>query len=628
MRFISMRILLFIFLVTFGFQSFAQKVSLPALEKKAAKLFDAKKFELAFLDYKDLIKNDPTNSKWQLNAGICLLNSPFPEKALPFIQKGIELQKEPGEDDWYLYAQALHANYKFDDALEAYKKCDPKGKRRVTVAKRITECINGKKLVATPVTTQIINLGPTINTAAHEYLPYVTADQQELFFTSRRKGTTGGAIADDGLPYEDIYECQNTNGTWGGVHQMASPVNSKDNDACIGLSENGNTLFIYKGKNGGDIYISQYNGKAWSKPEPFQFNTPALETSACISADGKQMFFISDRGGNKDIYICRRLPKGEKWFPPQKMNGNINTGEDEESPFMHADGQTLFFSSKGHNNMGGYDIFKASLNTKGVFSYPENLGYPINSVGDDLYFSLSPDAKVGYFSSEKSTGFGGQDLYTIKMPPPALPVGVALFQGKVVDQQSGLPTKAKVTITDNEANVVVHTSETNDVDGKFLISLPSGKNYGVTVEKDGRLFYSDNVDFKTTDGFKTLNKSITLPTIVKGNKLILRNLFFMVNSHVLDPKSIPELDKVVAFMNKNPKVVIEIGGHTDNTGTEAVNQTLSKKRADEVLKWLVEAGLPNKRLQDKGYSSSKPLGDNNTEAGKALNRRTELLIVE
>jgi outer membrane protein OmpA-like peptidoglycan-associated protein len=310
------------------------------------------------------------------------------------------------------------------------------------------------------------------------------------------------------------------------------------------------------------------------------------------------------------------------------MNGNINTSEDEESPFIHADGQTLFFSSKGHATMGGYDIFKASLNTKGVFSMPENLGYPINSVSDDLYFSLSADAKNGYFSSEKSTGFGGQDLYTIKMPPPALPVGVALFQGTVVDEQTGKPTVAKVTITDNEANTIITTTETDETDGKFVVTLPSGHNYGITVEKNGRLFYSDNVDFKTEEGFKSLNKKITLPTIAKGNKLILRNMFYMVNSHLLQPSSIPELEKVVLFLAKNPKVKVEIGGHTDNTGTDEVNLALSKKRAEEVRNWLIEAGVKANRLQAKGYSSSKPLSSNTTEDGKAQNRRTEILILE
>lgn len=606
----------------------AQRVSPEALEKRAAKLFDGKRYTDAFKDYNELTQKWPDNPKFFLNAGICLLNSPFPEKALAFIQKGVALQKEAPADDIYLLAQAQHANYLFDEAIENYKKSDPKGNRRAVIARRITECLNGKRLKAAPVKAEVINLGATINTSAHEYLPFVTADQQLLFFTSRRKNTTGGALAEDGLPYEDIYQCKNQDGTWGGVAQLGSPINSKDNDACIGLNETGRTLFIYKGKNGGDIYTSEYNGKNWSKPEPFKFNTPALETSACLSPDGKQLFFVSDRGGNKDIYICRKMPRGNSWFPPQKMNGNINTSEDEESPFIHADGQTLFFSSKGHATMGGYDIFKASLNTKGVFSMPENLGYPINSVSDDLYFSLSADAKNGYFSSEKSTGFGGQDLYTIKMPPPALPVGVALFQGTVVDEQTGKPTVAKVTITDNEANTIITTTETDETDGKFVVTLPSGHNYGITVEKNGRLFYSDNVDFKAEEGFKSLNKKITLPTIAKGNKLILRNMFYMVNSHLLQPSSIPELEKVVLFLAKNPKVKVEIGGHTDNTGTDEVNLALSKKRAEEVRNWLIEAGVKPNRLQAKGYSSSKPLSSNTTEDGKAQNRRTEILILE
>jgi len=603
-----------------------QAVNTKKLSKAADKAWREKKYEEAFPLYVDLTKINPKDSTNFYYAGKCALLSVFPTKAEPYFEKAVLSMKKPPAEWIFDYARSLHINYKFDKAIKQYELADPEHTIRGTIARYISECINGKNYLANPVQAKIFNLGKGVNSSNHEYLPQITADLRHLYFTSRRKGTTGGGNAADGLPYEDIYVAQNSGGVFSGVVQLPEPINSRDNDASIGLSADGQTLFIYKGRNGGDIYISKFDGKHWSRPLQFEYNTEFLETSASVSPDGKSLFFVSDRAGGKDIYICRRSISGRSWMSPQRMNGNINTLEDEESPQMHADGKTIYFSSRGHKSMGGYDIYRCELNTKGVYSNPVNLGYPINTTLDDLYFSLSADGRTGFFSSERPEGMGGQDIYTIAMPPMAAP-SLALLKGVVKDEATGSPTLATITITDNEANEKISVSETDASDGTFAIPLPSGKNYGITIEKDGRLFYSDNINFPEGAGFQEIKRDVILNTVKVGGRIVLNNLFFDTDKSELRPASLPELALMVKTMQQFPKIKIEISGHTDNTGSEEINKKLSQSRADAVKTFLQEKGVASTRVTAIGYSSSKPLSDNKTEKGKQLNRRTELKII-
>jgi outer membrane protein OmpA-like peptidoglycan-associated protein len=310
-----------------------------------------------------------------------------------------------------------------------------------------------------------------------------------------------------------------------------------------------------------------------------------------------------------------------------KLNSNINTEYDEESPFIHDDGKTLYFSSKGHNSMGGYDIFK-TVNGPGGWSKPENLGYPINSVGDDIYFTLAADGRIGFFSSEKEGGFGKQDLYTVTMPLAAKAPNLVLLKGKVEEEIGGAAIEAKITVVNNATREVVATLKSNSKSGKYMVSLPAGVNYNVTIEKDGHLFQSNNIQLDSNAGFKELVNNVKMLNVHTGSKIILNNIFFDTAKDILRPESMEELDRLVKMLKEHIELKIEISGHTDNRGDEKANQLLSQNRAKNVVAYLVTNGVAASRLSFKGYGSAKGIASNDTEDGRKQNRRTEFLIVD
>lgn len=598
-----------------------------AAKAKADRFYSGRNYNMAAENYLPLVQAHPENVELNYLLGLSYQNGSFPAKAEPYLAIPAKAVPKPKPEVAFAYAQALHFNNKFDEAMVWYRKSDPLATNRFVTSKRITECLHGKRMVASPVQARINNMGSSINTPFNEYLPQVNAAQLTLVFTSRRPGSTGDKKDTDGQFFEDIYQCRNANGTWSRPQQLPSPINTKDHDACVGFSADGQTMFIYRGKNGGDIFISELNGEEWSEPKPFEFNTPKFESSAFLSHDGKRLYFVSDRAGNKDVYVCRKDHKG-RWQKPSFMNQMINTQFDEESPCESADGKYLYFSSKGHTNMGGYDIFKVPLGPNGASGSPENLGYPINTSADDVYFTLSADGRLGYFSSEKEGGYGKQDLYVINMPKAAPTGGVALLHGIIKDQANGKPTEVSITITDNETGQVVATTKSNKTTGEFSVTLPGGKNYGVAMEKVYHLFWSENIQIKESDGFVEVERNVTLPTIKRGNRMILRNMFYDNDISDLRSASFPELNRVVKFLKDYPTVKVEIGGHTDNVGSQAYNQNLSLTRARATMNYLIKNGIAASRLKAVGYAFSQPIAPNDTPEGRSNNRRTEITILE
>jgi outer membrane protein OmpA-like peptidoglycan-associated protein len=446
----------------------------------------------------------------------------------------------------------------------------------------------------------------------------------KLYFTSRRPGF--GAKKDiDGASFEDIYISNNKGGAWDTPKNAGSPLNSAGHDACIGISENGQTMFVYKGSNGGDIYTSNLKGEKWTTPVPMPLNTEFFETTACLSPDERTLFFVRKiYTGSRDIYICNRTVGGT-WSKPKKMDV-INTEFDEDAPFIHPDGKTLYFSSKGHRSMGGYDVFKSTKTATG-WSVPENLGYPINTAGEDVYFVLSADGKIGFYSSDKDEGFGDQDIYSIRMPLSEKEPELALIKGTIKDEATDKGIEADITITDNETKETVAKFSSNSITGEYLVSLPSGRNYGVVIEKEKHLFYSENVFLQSKEGYKEIRKDIKLISAAPGAKVILKNIFFESGKFDLRPESTLELQRLVKLMRENPGIKIEISGHTDNTGDASANQVLSENRAKQVMSYLVSNGIDKSRLTAKGYGSSAPIAPNETEENRKLNRRTEFKIL-
>ncbi|HEY8401976.1 MAG TPA: OmpA family protein [Cytophagaceae bacterium] len=596
------------------------------LVKKADKLFEEKNFFGALKIYEQAFEQNKEDPHVNLQIAKCYLITSPKTKALSYAITAVANSPQPTSEMYFTLAQACHYNHKFDQAILNYTKSDPGNRNKKQISKLINECNYGKKYLANPVNVKITNAGPLINTEHQEYLPYITADRSYLFFTSRRPGSTGGKKDVDGLMYEDIYVAKSKGGAWDHPVNIGAPLNSDIHDACIGISENGQTMFVYKGVNGGDIYISELKGNKWQTPKPLPINTQFFETSACLSPDERTLFFVraADAYSNRDIYYCSRTVGGN-WSAPRKVNG-INTEYDEDAPFMHPDGKTLYFSSKGHSSMGGYDVFKSVLQKDGSWSTPVNLGYPINTAGDDVYFVLSADGKVGFYSSDKEGGYGKQDIYSIRMPVSEKAPELALLKGKVKNE-AGNPVEAEITVTDNETKEIIGKYTSNSATGEYLIALPSGKNYGIAIEQPGHLFYSENVYLKPEEGYKEINEDIKLVPAKSGATVVLKNIFFDSGKSDLRPESTTELDKLVKLLNNNATLRIEISGHTDNIGDPNANQLLSERRAQAVVNYLTSKGISKQRLTAKGYGSNKPIADNGTAEGRQKNRRTEFKIL-
>jgi outer membrane protein OmpA-like peptidoglycan-associated protein len=579
------------------------------------------------------------------------------EKCLPLFEKIYKTNPNFKPDVTEYYAYTLHFEMKFDEAMKIYAKLrdqyKPTSKEFFAYEKLISQCKNGKELIKKPVEVIIENAGAEINTEYPDFAPVVTADDEEMIFTSRRPDCLGD-IAPDGFHYEDLYIATKKDGKWTKGINMGTSINTTGHDASIALSADGSKLYIYRDVNGGDIYYSTLKGNKWSEPKNIgkPINSNDYEPSVCISADGKWLFFVSNRPGGKggrDIYLCE-MGKNGKWSEPRNLE-EINTEQDDDAPFFHPDGKTLYFSSKGHSSMGGYDIFKSELKPNGKFSKPLNLGYPINTTDDDIYFVITASGRHGYYASSKAGGYGEKDIYiiTFKLPEVATiettepnlkiedkeaPISVVstpsltLLKGIVTDAQTGKPVEATLFIIDNEKNDTLYEITSNSTTGKYLVTLPAGKNYGIVAQAPNYLFHSENFDIAQNTTYQEVQKDIQLKAIKKGEKIILKNIFFDFDKATLRKESIAELERLHKILTDNPKIKIKIGGHTDNVGSDAYNQQLSEKRAKAVVDWLIQHGIDASRLQYQGYGESVPIATNETDEGRQLNRRTEFEIID
>jgi outer membrane protein OmpA-like peptidoglycan-associated protein/tetratricopeptide (TPR) repeat protein len=597
---------------------------------------------------------EPNNANINFKLGICYLNSLSGKKnAEKHLVKAVQnvspkykdnTYKEKGAPSiaWYYLGQAYHFNNKFDEAIEAYNKfreyTDPKDLNLASeINRQIEFCINGKMLVEAPVAMEVKNLGKTINSPFPEYAPVISADESVLIFTSRRNTGTGGKITEDGGFYEDIYISYNNNGEWSEPQSIGSNINTAGHEATIGLSVDGQQLFIYKDDNGdGNIYYSKLIGDTWQIPVKLSdnINSKSWESHATISSDGNTLYFTSDRKGGfggRDIYFSRKLPNGD-WGLPINMGPKINTPYDEEGPFIHPDNRTLFFSSKGHNSMGGFDVFISLKDDNGNWSPAMNMGYPLNSADDDVFYVLSADGKRAYYSSFKEDGYGEKDLYMasfieFKEKP------LALIKGTVKDAYGNVPQDVVIVVSDNESGEVVGTYLPNSKTGNYLFILPPGANYNISYEAEGYLFKSENIDIPEDANYFQVSKAIELETIQVGSKIVLNNIFFDFDKASLRDVSKVELEKLTKLMELNAKMSVEISGHTDSKGNDDYNLKLSQDRAQAVVNYLINRGIDKARMIAKGYGETKPIasdykedGSENLE-GMQLNRRVELKVI-
>jgi len=490
--------------------------------------------------------------------------------------------------------------------------------------KLIADCKFAIQALQHPVAFKPISMGPEINTDADEYSPVATADEKTLIFTRQLNGN------------EDFYQSTMKDGKWQTATYLSDKINTPNfNEGSASISQDGKFLFFTgcnrpDGLGRCDIYVAEKKGDDWGKPFDLSppVNTSGWESQPSISADGRTLYFVSNRKGGYggyDIWKSVLTPRG--WGEPQNLGPNINTAYNEQSPFIHADDSTLYFCSNGWPGMGGQDLFVSKLGKDGVWQKPVNLGYPINTNGDESGLTISANGSTAYFSSNNLNGMGGFDIYTFQMPVNIRPHLVTYVKGIVSDMITKQPLEAAVEIIDLQNNKSVYQDSSTVEKGDFLATLTSGKNYGLNISKDGYLFYSENFSLAGHEPDKPFDIKVLLEPIEIGNKVILKNIFFDSNKFEIKPDSKPELDKLVEFLTLNPSLRIEISGHTDNVGNDQANQILSENRAKAVFAYLINNKINPARLMYKGYGKMQPIAPNETEEDRAKNRRTEFKII-
>ena len=605
--------------------------------------------------YLDVAK-EVDNANINFLIGVCYLNSTTEkQKAQQYLEKasasisekykyGKFKEKNAPRETWLYLGKAQHLNYKFDEAIASFEKflsflSENQTVLREEVFRGIELAKNGKEYYTNPVNIKVDNVGSNINSPYSEHSPVLSADEETFIFTSRRPGTTGEKKdPSDDMFFEDIYISTKTADGWSAPVNMGSPINTDGHDATIGISVDGQRLLIFKDDNGdGNIYESTLVGNKWSSPKKLNenINTKSWEAGACFSADGNALYFVSDREGGfggKDIYRSVKLPNGE-WSKPLNLGPAVNTKYDEEGPFFHPDGKTLYFSTSGHKSFGGMDIFTTTLSEDGSWTPPVNMGYPVNSTDDDVFYIPTPDNKRGYYSSFKNDGgFGEKDIYMLTYPD-AEEANLTVYRGEMLSIYGGVPEGAFINVTDNETGELIGSYTPNAQTGKYLIILQPGKNYNISYEAEGFLFQSENLNVTDSSVYQLINRPIELNPIKVGTRMTLKNIFFASGQSTLSPSSRVELEKLKELMTKLPNLVVEIEGHTDSKGSEQLNQRLSQQRAESVVKYLVDGGIAPARLKAIGYGESRPIARNenadgsDNKAGMSLNRRFEFVII-
>lgn len=626
-------------------------------------------------------KFNPDNAQLNYRIGRCYLaSSIYKEECLPHFQKAQKLNPNVTPDINYYLGIGFQLTMQFDKAIAAFKihRSILTGKDPIEVEeteKRIRECEMGKKLVEKPVRAFIDNFGNVINSKYPEYGAIISADESVMMFTSRRNTTTGGAVA-DGLNeyYEDIYISTKADGKWTTPQNMGTNVNSEQHDATVAVAPDAQSMIIYKDDKGdGNLYETKLVGSVWSKPVKMNknINTKYHESSASYSNDGKTLYFVSNKPGGfgeHDIYYTKWDEVKKEWGVAVNVGPTVNTKYNEESVVIHPDGKTLYFSSQGHETMGGYDIFMSKLQDDGVtWGKPENIGYPINSIDDDVFFVINASGRRGYYSSFKADGFGEKDIYMITFLGPEKPVQlsaednllaniaepvrekivekqvdaatkrITILKGVVRDAKTLKPLYSDIELIDVEENKTLAKFESNATTGKYLVSLPSGKNYGLIVRADGYLFHSENFDIPETAAYQEVEKNIDLQKVEVGSTIVLKNIFYDYNKATLRDASKNELDRLAKLLLENPTIKIELSAHTDSRGGDKYNEDLSQKRAQSCVDYLIKAGIATDRLVSKGYGEQKLIitdaeiaklkFEDEKEDAHQQNRRTEFKIL-
>jgi outer membrane protein OmpA-like peptidoglycan-associated protein len=645
---------------------------------------------------------DTTNVEANFQAGYLHIESIGKDQSVTFFLRIYRQNPNYRFDLEYWIGKGYHYGEKFDKAIDFYTRYKNKvkakagysGKDKVDISeveRRLVECANGKEFKANPKPYSIVNMGSAINSPQEDFAPVLTVDENEIVFTTRRQeDNTSPDVADDNKYYEDIFVATRDGGSWKAAKNIGPPINTKYNDSNLTLSPDGSLLFIYSDEGNGDILVSEKKGNgSWGEPTPLPgiINSSYREASVTITADENTLYFVSERPGGyggSDLYVCTKDSKGE-WSRVKNLGPKINTELDEDGPFISYDAKTLYFSSEAHKSMGGFDIFKSELLSaeKNEWSDPENIGYPINTTDDDIYFSISKDGKRSYYSSIRNEGQGYTDIYIItdlektnpqpvvaakepvkepvkeeppkeepvkdpikepvkepvkenppkeeppKKDPPKKVVQPIKYILTVVDAESKQPLDAKVTMQGLKDKAVVGSVDKGDGVTEYSIKSTVAKDYRITVDKQGYIFQTLSVKVPAaTAEEKTITKTVEMRKLVVNAVSILRNIYFDFEKATFRTESYNELNRLDAMMKQNPALQVEISGHTDVVGSKAYNKKLSLRRANAVRNFLTSKGVDPRRIKTVGYGEDRPIASNDDDKeGRELNRRVEFKVL-
>lgn len=613
---------------------------------------------------------NPDNAELNYKIGACYLFTDDKYVAIDFLLRAFDLDQEVSEDINYLLGTAYQLVLEFEDAakhFKAHKLTLKEGEQEIyndVLAKRLTECQDGRSLSQDPVRVILQNLGETVNSKYDDYNPIFSHGDTALFFSSRRPFGKMKRNPLDNKYDEDIYMAERSGPGFKSAFRLGKPFNTDGNESLVGVSADGMRLLIYRGyKKNGKLEIVSYNTKKarWSKSKVVakKLLSKDGESSAAITADGSELFYVSKNkklsSGGKDILYTRLNEKG-KWEDPRNLGGLINTPYDEEGVFITADGKHLYFASQGHNTMGGFDIYRSERSENGGWSAPENLGYPINTPDDEVLYIMDMSGNYGYYSTIREGGLGSKDIYKVIflgsekelvtstkdrlvagpgkkklgfLTMPALPRldTSIVVTGKILDTIEGVkPVIASLNYIDPMGGIQeIRTVSLES--GAYTARLPEAGVYGIEINATGYLYFLDIIDLTAYSGDEKVVQDYYLQRIEVGARVVLENIYFETGKAVLRPESFDALDQVFRFLENNPDMKLEISGHTDNTGTLRINQKLSRDRARAVVNYLVGGGIPESMLVYEGYADTQPVDTNDTREGREKNRRVEFKVL-
>jgi outer membrane protein OmpA-like peptidoglycan-associated protein len=632
----------------------------------------------AFDEYLKASTYNRLNPELNYKTGITALFSDNKEKAAEFLLAALTIKNNVSDDILLYTGRALQYNGRYDEAVEKLngylnlpgKKSD----KNIAEAKKYLEECNSALVLVTDTVSKIgiNNAGPNINSNADDYSELISDDGKTIFFASRRELSRKSTLYEDSKFDENILLSIIIENNWAQATPAGRRLNTKYCEAPLYLNKTGDELYVYTGyEKGGDIKVSVKKNRGWKAPVPVKFgiNTAGSETSFTFSPSGDQILFVSDKKkysfGGKDIYFSRKTDRN-KWSKPVNAGMSINSAFDEESVRFSITGDTLWFGSEGHNSIGGFDIFYCIKDQNGEWNKAVNYGNSLNTPWDELFYCPSPvDDSTFYFVSNRSGGLGGLDIYTGRilppepviipvMPPkpdtviirdtiiiikeipaqppvvvPQPPEEVVLYlAGTVKDSETKAPVLAKIDLIDLSSDMVISTTASSDVDGSYRLKLPARKSYMIDVRGSGYLSDMKRINIPGTFKEEIFNLDISLIKVKVGKKVVLNNILFEIGKSILTTASYIELDRLLNILEDEPNMKIEISGHTDNTGSLALNNKLSEDRAKAVVEYLIQKGIDRSRLEYKGYGPLQPIAENTTAAGRTKNRRVEFKILE